>query len=163
MCFLSLKSTLNECRIVLLLMQDLTVLFLNLKLSWLIHCIFQISSRAPQIPICRGLWAKSHWEYVSPWAILVKYLCCVLLTILTFAFDDFYFLFLKICECFQFQMGPQIDCMFSSSVLARRWPKSNAVLWHSTAAVQKSEINLPALPVPALHSTMEKFLKYIFT
>lgn len=57
------------------------------------------------------------------------------------------------------RMGPQIDHMLSPSVLARRWPKSLSLSWHSTAAVQKPEVNLPALPVPPLQSTLQKFLK----
>ncbi|KAK3927111.1 Carnitine O-acetyltransferase [Frankliniella fusca] len=57
------------------------------------------------------------------------------------------------------KMGPQIDYMLSSSVLARRWPKSLTVSWHSTAAETKQEVKLPQLPVPPLQSTLQKLLK----
>ncbi|XP_026271805.1 carnitine O-acetyltransferase isoform X1 [Frankliniella occidentalis] len=57
------------------------------------------------------------------------------------------------------RVGPQIDYMLSSSVLARRWPRSLSVSWHSTAAEQKQEVKLPPLPVPPLQSTLQKLLK----
>lgn len=62
---------------------------------------------------------------------------------------------------FHLQMGPQIDCMFSTFNLTRRWPKTSALVWHSTAASQKSEVTLPQLPVPPLESTLQKFLRFI--